>query len=242
MPYFSRLLADIPGIQHAFLNAAESAAFDRTEIVDIKQVHGTDILTLTQPPDSRPLVDGIFTAMNRQKVAVVTADCLPLLMASRDGRFVCSIHAGWKGLTQGIIQQAVQLFTARGTAYDDIVVAVGPHIGPCCYEVSAGFYPMLLNSPGGDLARRHYPLLFLSHPRQPNSLSATAREGDSLWFDLAAYCALQLQAAGIASSQTDWLSICTYCTPKVLGSYRRRTHFPAVKTQQLSWIMRSANP
>lgn len=240
MPYFSHLLADIPGIQHAFLTAAESAAFDKTEIVDIKQVHGTDILTLTQRPDNRPQVDGIFTAMNRQKVAVVTADCLPLLMASKDGRFVCSIHAGWKGLTQGIVQRAVQQFTARGTACEDIVVAVGPHIGPCCYEVSAGFYPMLLTTAGGELARQHYAQLFLSHPRQPHTLSATPREFDSLWFDLSAFCALQLQAAGIVASQTDWLAICTYCTPQALGSYRRRTHFPAVKTQQLSWIMRSA--
>lgn len=239
MALHSRLLLNVPGIRHAFLSAAESAARDRTGELDIKQVHGAGVLTLNHPrPQGRPQVDGVFTGLARQKVAITTADCLPLLMASCDGRFIAGAHAGWKGITLGIVQHCIQQFARHGVAPADVVVAVGPHIRACCYEVSDNFYTLLLSTPGGALAQAHRNSLFFSAPQHPSVSSAAPREKHSQWFDLPHFCELHLRAAGIRAGHIDWLEHCTYCNPQMLGSYRRRTHYPEVKTQQVSWISR----
>jgi hypothetical protein len=105
----------------------------------------------------------VFTAVSGQKVGVVTADCLPLLMASRDGRYVCSVHAGWRGAASGIIENSLALFQRYHVDPQDLVVVSGPHIHPCCYEVTGDFYQALLAMPAGELAKRHREQLFLSH-------------------------------------------------------------------------------
>lgn len=238
MAWFSRLLADIPGIRHAFLDVHESAVFNKSRLVDIKQVHGADILHFTESTAQRPHVDGVMTSLTGQPIGVVTADCLPVLMASRDGRLIASLHAGWRGTAQGILQQGVRAFIDQGVAIEDIVVAVGPHIRACCYEVSTTFLEGLLQTPARDIVEAHRSQLLLSVPLRPNSKSATPREENSLWFDLPTFCLLQLAQAGIAGTQIDVVEKCTYCAPGELGSYRRRTHVPATKTQQVSWIAR----
>lgn len=173
MAYTSRLLNAIPGIRHAFLNVHETAAFAYAELAPVKLVHGNEVHHYQQPLPTRPHADAVFTAVAGQKVGVVTADCLPLLIASRDGRYVCSVHAGWQGL--------------------------------------------------------------VSDP-----LKAAARGSDNLWFDLRAFAEAIFAEAGVAPTSVEWLGSCTYCTPQSLGSYRRRTHFPAPKSFQYSWIMREA--
>ncbi|ALR76892.1 polyphenol oxidase family protein [[Enterobacter] lignolyticus] len=239
MTLHSRLLLEVPGIRHAFLTAAESAGRDRAGELDIKQVHGAELLALDRRrPQGRPQVDGVFTHLTGEKIAITTADCLPLLMASRDGRFIAGVHAGWKGIAQGIVENSVRQFVRHGIAPADVVVAVGPHIRACCYEVSAGFFPLLLTTPGGALAQAHRDSLFFNAPQRPNPHSAAPREPNGLWFDLPHFCELHLLAAGIRAGHIDWLESCTYCSPLTLGSYRRRTHYPAVKTQQISWISR----
>ena len=236
MAYLSRLLTDIPGIHHSFLDVHESAAFDKSLLVDIKQVHGPDLLCLTEIPQQRPHVDGVITTLTAQKIGIVTADCLPLLMASRDGRVIASVHAGWRGTAAGIVQHTVRQFAASGVPASEIIVAIGPHIRACCYEVSEAFYPALVQTPAHKIVTRNQDKLFFSSPQNPNSLSAHARENHSQWFDLPAFCLLNLEEAGIPAENVEVLAQCTYCTPEDLGSYRRRTHVPATKTQQVSWI------
>lgn len=239
MAYTSPLLAALPGIRHGFLNAAETAAFDREPLVDIKQVHGCDILTFPHVQAERPQADGVFTEIAGQPLGVYTADCLPLLMASRDGRFISCVHAGWRGAALGIAERAVARFAEQGVAAADVVVAIGPHIRACCYEVSAAFYAQLLATPSGALAAANRQSLFFSRPQRPTAGSPAAREANSLWFDLAAFAVLALEKAGVPRENIDVLARCTYCTPdEVLGSFRRRTHSPAEKTQQISWIVK----
>lgn len=236
MSWQSHKLSDIPGVRHAFLDVHESALFDKNQIVDLKQVHGRELLHFTSTPTERPHADGVFTTVKGQKVGIVTADCLPVLMASRDGRCIASIHAGWRGTAAGIVEQAVDAFMRQGIAAEDIIAAIGPHIRPCCYEVSAAFYDDLQKSPCAGLVHAHRDTLFYSAPLQPNLNSAVTTSENSLWFDLPAFCLLQLKQAGVLSENVEVLETCTYCTPETLGSFRRRTHFPATRTQQMSWI------
>ncbi|MDQ8584112.1 laccase domain-containing protein, partial [Klebsiella aerogenes] len=85
MSYPSRLLSDIPGIRYAFLDVHETAAFPYSEMAPVKLVHGNVVHHYQEPQAERPHADAVFTALRGQKVGVVTADCLPLLMASREG-------------------------------------------------------------------------------------------------------------------------------------------------------------
>ena len=68
-------------------------------------------------------------------VAVVTADCVPILVAGRDARVVAAVHAGWRGLADGVIGAALAELAANGVPGGELAAVVGPHIGPCCYEV-----------------------------------------------------------------------------------------------------------
>ena len=190
MSFTSRLLSDIP----AFLDMHETAAFPYSEMAPVKLVHSNIVHEYLAPQAERPHADAMFTAVSGQKIGVVTADCLPLLMASRDGRYICSVHAGWRGAASGIIENSLALFQRYHVAPQDLVVVSGPHIHACCYEVTADFYQALLAMPAGG--------------------------------------------AGVPDENMEWLGSCTYCTPQLLGSFRRRTHFPAPKSFQYSWIMR----
>ncbi|WP_434640564.1 polyphenol oxidase family protein [Klebsiella sp. I138] len=241
MSFPSRLLSDIPGIRYAFLDVHETAAFPYSEMAPVKLVHGNVVHHYQTPQAERPHADAVFTALRGQKVGVVTADCLPMLMASRDGRFVCSVHAGWRGAASGIIGNSLEHFTRHGVSPDEVIVAIGPHIQACCYEVSAAFYQALLAMPTGELATQHRDRLLLQRfEPAADTLKARATGDDNMWFDLRAFGQLLLHRAGVAENNIEWLGSCTYCTPHALGSFRRRTHFPAEKTFQYSWIMRDA--
>lgn len=197
MAYTSRLLNAIPGIRHAFLDVHETVAFPYAELAPVKLVHGNEVHHYQQPLPTRPHADAVFTAVAGQKVGVVTADCLPLLIASRDGRYVCSVHAGWQGLVSGIVDNSLACFRQQGVALADLVIAVGPYIHPCCYEVSAGFYQQLLDQPGGDRVARHRQRLFHSRSGPVSDpLKAAARGSDNLWFDLRAFAEAIFAEAG----------------------------------------------
>lgn len=99
-------------------------------VVRPRQVHGTAIV---DAPDLRPGLndtveaDGVLSRPGDDPVAVLTADCMPVLVVSRERMLV--VHAGWRGLVSGIIEKAVQ------AAGDNPTVWIGPCIGGCCYEV-----------------------------------------------------------------------------------------------------------
>ncbi|QIZ75439.1 peptidoglycan editing factor PgeF [Ferrimonas lipolytica] len=101
----------------------------------LEQVHGTAVVQLPlSAPASVPTADASFTQAANQFCCVMTADCLPLLLCNRAGTQVAAVHAGWRGLQAGIIEQTVQQFS---TDVADVLVWLGPAIGPSCFEVGA---------------------------------------------------------------------------------------------------------
>jgi YfiH family protein len=102
------------------------------EPVWLEQVHGERVLDLDR--DSVVAADGAVTGTAGVVCAVLTADCLPVLLASRDGRRVGVAHAGWRGLLGGVIPAAV---AALGGSPGEVLAWLGPAIGPTAYEVGA---------------------------------------------------------------------------------------------------------
>lgn len=114
------------------------------ELVTVRQVHGTAI-QLIEPahgalskPDGKAMLegDGLMTAVPGLLLGVQTADCVPVLLADTKQRVVGAFHAGWRGTTAGIAGHGVELMRSRyGSRAEHMVAAVGPSIGPCCFEV-----------------------------------------------------------------------------------------------------------
>jgi YfiH family protein len=163
----------------------------------MNQVHGTRLLHLD---DWIPGVeaDAAWTDRPGQVCAVLTADCLPVLLADRRGGLVAAVHAGWRGLAAGILERVVE--TLPGSP-DDLLAWIGPAIGPAHYEVDAQVRDAML-----DLSRA------LSACFEP------VREGHWL-ADLPAIAQHRLRSAGISHPAS--AKLCTASDPTRFFSYRR---------------------
>ena len=137
----SPLLDQIKSIQHGFGTRNEPVPdFTHETWADRptwKQVHGTEIAHVRQPKQTCGLVDGIVTQIPGLPIAIVTADCVPILFAHRSGRRVAAIHAGWRGTLDKITHKLWKMLLEQGEKPSEWVAAIGPCIGPCCYEVSS---------------------------------------------------------------------------------------------------------
>ncbi len=232
-------LAAIPGIDHGFCSIDDPLRPD--DVFICKQVHSASVIEWQagQVPNTIE-ADGVLTH-HTHPIAVITADCLPILFASKTGERVAAVHGGWKGLQRGIIANVMQRFAAEGIPANQLQVAIGPSIKPCCYEVSEGFIAEF-QIDQGHLWQHGLAPWSLEQPaplRSPEISPPHARQAGSAWFDLSGYGLLLLQAAGIKREQIDVSEVCTYCTSPTFASYRRRTHHPAeAKTLIYSWIAR----
>lgn len=171
-------------------------------VVRMHQVHGADVFEAHHANRGRwPEADIAITVDPSLAVSVRTADCVPILLADRRGCAVAAIHAGWRGTAAGAAIVAVQSLTSRyGTRPEDVIAAIGPSIGPCCYEV------------GPELAGH-----FSSHPEAPTWFSTDERPHLDLW--RATHD--QLAGAGVPQSQIHVCALCTFDHPALFHSYRR---------------------
>lgn len=156
----------------------------------LEQVHGNDIV-VAPTAQRQPRADGAYTRSAQLPLAVMVADCLPVLLATPDGDEIAVAHAGWRGLAGGVLAAARAKF--RG---DEVVAWLGPAIGPCHYEVDA-------------VVRREFTT---------GTGFAAGRDGSHWMMDLAAIARHQLAALGIARIHGG--GQCTWCDDR-LFSHRR---------------------
>lgn len=146
-----------------------------------------------------PGVDALVTDRRGLLLTALAADCVPILLAADDGSAVAAVHAGWRGTVAGVVREAVaklqRLFEVEPSR---IVAAIGPGIGPCCYEVDRP----VLDAFGHD------------HP------ALTAKRGGRAMLDLAAANRLQLIEAGVDAGRIDDLALCTGCRTDLFYSHR----------------------
>jgi polyphenol oxidase len=109
-----------------------AAAGVPTEPVWLSQQHGTNVLDLDGPHDARADADASFTRRGGRVCAILTADCLPVLLASDSGAGVAAAHAGWRGLAAGVIEATVG---ALALPPESLLAWIGPGIGPAHFEI-----------------------------------------------------------------------------------------------------------
>ena len=102
------------------------------EPVWLEQVHGNEVVLLEDLPSSPPRADAAITRTPGIPLAILTADCLPVLFCDESGREIAAAHAGWRGLAAGVLQNTVAMFDAPA---DEIHAWLGPAIGPGDFEV-----------------------------------------------------------------------------------------------------------
>jgi YfiH family protein len=182
---------------------------DLEHLVTVNQVHGVDLVLIDSPnPDYTHFLnlecDGIITNQPGIMIGICVADCVPLLLLDPVKRVVAAIHAGWKGTAGEIGNKAVSAMVQMfGSKPADILAAIGPAIGPCCYEV---------DTPVMETFRKN---------GAPWEFIAT-ETGKGAWgLDLAAANRRQLLDAGINEQHIEMANHCVSCSQELYFSYRR---------------------
>jgi YfiH family protein len=116
---------------------AALVAVEPSAVVRIRQLHGTSVVHVATGAiiDAAASGDAIVSTDPFRAVAVAVADCVPVLLADRDRRVAAAVHAGWRGTAAGVVPAAIAAVARAGVRPDRIVAAIGPSIGPCCYQV-----------------------------------------------------------------------------------------------------------
>ena len=196
------------GSKHGFTGKQEPSP---PGVHHARQVHSTRIATAAEATTSgeasrRIEADGILTLTPGTRIAIKTADCLPILLWV-PGLAAAAVHAGWRGLTSGIIGEAVQAMTMTGIKPAQILAVIGPAISQEAFEVGSEVIDSL-----------HHGACGLT-PVQA-ALCTAKGKGDRWHLDLAVAGVLSLCNAELDPVQISVLQTCTYKTPE-WHSYRR---------------------
>lgn len=184
---------------------AGEAVLPGARMVSVYQVHSPVCVTAAQPwsDDARPQADALVTDRPGLLLAIVTADCAPVLLADREAGVIGAAHAGWKGAVGGVCEAAIAAMEALGARRGRIAAAIGPCIAQQSYEVDQAFRDR-----------------FIADSASNAGFFAAGRAGH--WqFDLEAYVAGRLHTAGIGVVQP--MALDTLSQQARYYSYRRAT-------------------
>ena len=184
------------GVEHGF-GTRRSGTVPVPGLITRKQVHGT---ALVRVPGSETEADALWSDETGTALGVVTADCVPLLLVSTDPPVAAAVHAGWRGSAAGIAERAVtELARASRLEPSSLIAVVGPHIGPCCYEIDQPVREQI----------------------DEVSVFSPSRRSGHYMLDLFALNRLQLLRAGVRDDRIERVGGCTACEESLYHSYRR---------------------
>jgi hypothetical protein len=201
-----------------------------TPLATLRQIHSSLVVIATAGDAARERPwrgDGLMTDEPGLLLGIQTADCIPVLVADRKRRAVAAFHAGWRGTVKRIVEAGVgRMRLEFGSRPEDLVAAIGPGIGACCYavgeEVLSSFESqfayareLFCEVDDADAVRTKYPMLFLTQ-RAPGHSPI----GPSLHLDLMEANRRQLLAAGLTPRSIHRVGGCTSCQTEWFFSHR----------------------
>lgn len=198
---------------------AEAMGVASEALLTVHQTHSAEIAVIRAgdplPGIGQRKADGIVTDRPGIAIAVLTADCQPILLADAQAGVIGAVHAGWRGALGGVIEAAVGAMTDLGAT--SIRAVIGPTISQRAYEVSEEFMDEFL-ADDPDLHR-----FFAGGPN-----------GRPM-FDLPGFGLMRLRDAGV---EAEWTRHCTYSDPDRFFSYRRTTHLHEADYGRLISVIR----
>jgi YfiH family protein len=212
------------------LFVAAVAKSKTTPLVTLKQIHSSIVQVVDKADAGEQIkhrADGMMTNKPGILLGIQTADCIPVLIADTKKRAVAAFHAGWRGTLKRIVENGVgRMRLEFGSHPENLVAAIGPGIGACCYavgeEVQSQFesqfiYASELFSEAADSnsIKEKYPLLFLT-ARAPGHSNI----GPALHLDLVEANRRQLLAAGLSPEKIFIQGDCTSCRTDLYFSHR----------------------
>ncbi|HEX3660737.1 MAG TPA: peptidoglycan editing factor PgeF [Acidobacteriaceae bacterium] len=213
----------------------EALGAPEARLVTLRQIHSSLVRRVKRADAERVPAwkgDGMMTDEPGALLAIQTADCIPVLVADTKRRAVAAFHAGWRGTLKRIVEAGVNRMRLEfGSRPENLVAAIGPGIGVCCYavgeEVRSEFSSQFAYASDlfhevsdSDPVRERYPLLFLT-ARAPGHSNL----GPSLHLDLMEANRRQLLDAGLRADAITVTGDCTRCQNNRYFSYRAEQGF-----------------
>ncbi len=188
-------------------------------IITMRQVHGDQIIDVKDRNIKEAGEgDGMKTREKEAFLGILTADCVPILLVAPEQKIVAVVHAGWRGTLAGIGSKMVRLLNSEhDISPGGIEAALGPAIGPCCYEVKVDVSVPLVER-WGKIAE----------------LCVDPRDGKT-YLDLRRFNRAILEQAGVPSRQIYQVGPCTSCTPDEFFSYRREKKATGRQISFIGW-------
>ncbi len=211
---------DIQTVKDNLCDLKKAVGLHDERVVTMTQMHKDHITEVTdkRTKDVGP-ADGMITEQKEIFLGVLTADCVPILISVPNRKLTAVVHVGWRGTLAGITPKMVTYLLDRfHVDPESLEVALGPAIGPCCYEVQGDVSEPLLEKWGG-LAE-----------------GTLHKRNGKRFVDLRSLNALLFQEAGVPPEHIFTIGPCTACTPDEFYSYRRDGHAAKEDTgRQLSF-------
>lgn len=201
-----------------------------TPLATVRQIHSNLVVRAGAADAARERprkADGLMTGEPGLLLAVMVADCIPVLVADRKRRAVAAFHAGWRGTVKRIVETGIgRMRMEFGSRPEDLVAAIGPGAGPCCYAVGEevisefesqfAYARQLMHEVySTDPVRNKYPMLFLTQ-RAPGHSDI----GPQIHLDLVEANRRQLLDCGVREQAIQIVGGCTNCHPELFYSHR----------------------
>jgi len=181
---------------------AAHVGYDPDQLQATRHVHGTDVWRVGEPLADDAAFDGMVCDRAGPVLGAFAADCIPIVFADPVARVCGACHAGWRGTVAGVAGNVITRMVELGAQPGDVRVALGPSIGPCCFEVGAEVVAEFREAFG------ERPGLIVAGPRKDH-------------LDLRVATRAVLERAGVAAAHVDAEPPCTRCHPDRFFSYRR---------------------
>ena len=205
-PYDSLNLSDTNGDREEFVTKNKNLiatvfGFDQRRLILLDQMQQDQILLLKEPVITLPSpleYDALITNSPNTYLGILTADCLPIFVVDQKRKVIAAVHAGRQGTALHITAKVIKKMGGEfGCSSKDLLIATGPSIGSCCYEIDKSVF----------------------HSEwEPFSTS----RGEKKWMvDLAQINIAQMKREGIKEEQIFWINLCTHCHNDLFFSYRR---------------------
>ena len=205
-PYDSLNLSNKTGDRKEFVSKnggviAKAFSFDLSRLILLDQMQRDQILLLKEPVLTLPSpleYDALITNFPDTYLGILTADCLPIFVVDQKKRVIAAIHAGRQGTALHITTKVLKKMEEEfGCSLRDLLISMGPSIGPCCYEIDESVF-------------------------RPEWESFSVSRGNGKWMvDLGQINIAQMREKGIKEEQISWVNLCTNCHSDLFFSYRK---------------------